>query len=422
MDILQDNNHAIDLDRKDPLFRFRDEFVFEDPDLIYLNGNSLGRLPKSSRDRLDKAITEEWGSRLVRGWHEGWYEAPARIGAKMAKLIGAQEDEVVLSDSTSVNLFKLVMAALQARAGRNKVITDDLNFPSDVYVLQGAIKLSGGERFLQIVPSPDGINGPSEALAAEIDDDTALVSLTQASFKSSYLYDMAAITEIAHNRGAWVLWDVSHSVGAVPIDFNDLGVELAVGCTYKYLNGGPGSPAFLYVRRDLQERLLNPIQGWFGTSEPFEFGLDYEPAHGLRRFLTGTPPIISLSAVEPALDLLLEAGVDRVRAKSVQQTGYLIDLWGEHLRPLGFKLNSPKDSERRGSQVSLGHDDGYRICRALIEEKKVLPDFRAPDNIRLGIASLYTSFAELYEAVHRIRTVVEDSLFEKYPRKDPRET
>ncbi len=410
-----DADHARELDRGDDLARFRAEFVVDDPDLIYLDGNSLGRLPRRSVGRLGEVVQTEWGGRLIRGWGEGWMEATHRIGAKLARLLGAAAGEVVVADSTSVNLFKLVLAALAARPGRHAVVTDDLNFPSDLYVLQGALRLAGPAYRLEVVRSPDGLTASAEALAAAIGGDTALVALCHTAFKSGFVYDLAAVTELAHRAGALALWDVSHSVGAMPLALGDAGVDLAVGCTYKYLNGGPGAPALLYVRRELQERLLSPIWGWMGHRGPFDFALDYAPAPGIARFLAGTPPVLSLAAIEPGVDLVLEAGLERIRAKSVQQTEYLMGLAEAWLAPLGFRLRSPRDPGRRGSHVSLGHPEGWRINRALIEELRVVGDFREPDNIRLGVAPLYTSYAEIHEGMRRLRAVVDERLYEKYP-------
>jgi len=422
MSIPTDADYALERDRADPLARFRDEFVIDDPDLIYLDGNSLGRLPKRTAARLREVVEQEWGRRLIQGWGEGWFAAPRRIGAKIAQLIGAQADEVIVCDSTSVNLFKLYLAALQARPGRRIVLTDDLNFPSDVYLLQGALRLAGPDYQLKIVRSADGMTVPDDALQEGIDSDTALASLTHTAFKSGYMYDMGAITEMAHRAGALMLWDLCHSVGALPLDLDGANVDLAVGCTYKYLNAGPGAPAFLYIRRDLQAQLLNPIWGWFGQKGQFDMKLDYEPGPGLQRFLTGTPTVLSLAAIEPSVELLLEAGVERLRAKSVQQTEYLIALWEALLKPLGVTLNSPRDARVRGSHVSLGHPEGLRIDRALIEEMKVIPDFRYPDNIRFGLAPLYTTFAEIHEAVMRLRRVMVERLYEKYPTERPEVT
>jgi len=410
--------YAQALDQQDELASFRDRFIIDDPDLIYLDGNSLGRLPGKTAGQIQQTVETLWGARLIRGWSEGWMALQEQIGGKIARLVGAQADEVAIADSTSVNLYKLALAALTARPDRHKIITDDLNFPSDVYVLQGAAKLAGRPCQIQVIPSPDGIHAPVDGLRAAIDDDTALVSLSHTAFKSSYTYDMTAITALAHDAGALILWDLSHSAGAVPCPLNAAQVDLAVGCTYKYLNGGPGAPAFLYVRRDLQELLHNPISGWMGQKDMFNFDLTYTPAPGLRRFFTGTPPILSVSAIEAGVDLLLEAGLDRLRAKSVQQTEYFIELWEELLASLGFTLNSPREANLRGSHISLGHPDGWRIDQALIHEMKVLPDFRKPDNIRFGITPLYTSFTDIYTAVERLHTVVVERLYEKYSLKD----
>jgi kynureninase len=415
-------SHPLHLDAADPLAGFRDEFVIQDPDLIYLDGNSLGRLPRRTAARVQEVVEREWGGRLIRGWMEGWFNAPQRIGAKVAALVGAEPGEVIAADSTSVNLFKLTVAALQARPARRKVVTDDLNFPSDLYVLQGALKLAGPDYRLEVVRSPDGLTMPPEALAEAIDQDTALVALTHTAFKSGFVYDMRAITRAAHRAGALMLWDLSHSVGALPLALNEAEIDLAVGCTYKYLNGGPGATAFLYVRRDLQAGLLNPIWGWFGQRNQFDMGLEYQPGAGLQRFLAGTPSVLSLAAVEPALDLMLEAGLERLREKSLRQTEYLIELWQAWLQPLGVSLNSPRDPACRGSHVSLGHPEGLRIDRALIEEMNVIPDFRYPDNIRLGVAPLYTRYVDIYEGMRRLRQVIEERRFEKYPIERPEVT
>ncbi len=422
MTIRTDVEYAHDLDKHDELARFRDEFVIDDPDLIYLDGNSLGRLPKRSIDRMKDAVEHEWGSRLIRGWNEGWFTAPQRIGAKIAQLIGAEADEVIVCDSTSVNFFKLVVAALGARSDRKKIVTDDLNFPSDVYILQGAVDLLGSDRKLSVIHAVDGQTVSPETVDAEIDHITALVTFTHTAFKSGFVYDMPSITKIAQRAGALMLWDLSHSIGALPIDLHAANVDLAVGCTYKYLNGGPGAPAFLFVRRDLQEQLINPIWGWFGQKGQFDFGLQYQSAPGINRFLTGTPNMLSLAAIEPAIDLMLEAGIDRLRAKSIKQTEYLVALIDELLRPIGVSLNSPRDFNRRGSHISIGHPEALRIDRALIEDLNVIPDFRYPDNIRLGLAPIYTSFAEIHEGVLRIRRAIEEKLYEKYETERPEVT
>lgn len=409
-----DLGHALALDQRDELAHLRSQFIIDDPDLIYLDGNSLGRLPKRTPAHLQHHIRQQWGHQLIRSWNQDWLDLSRYIGDKIGQLLGARPGEVLVADSTSVNLYKLAVAALNARPDRSNIITDDLNFPSDLYILQSAITATGNRHHLQVIPSPDGITLPIEILEASINNQTALVSLSHVAFKSGYLHDLPAITQLAHRHGALTLWDLSHSAGAVPIDLTASGVDLAVGCTYKYLNGGPGAPAFLCVRQDLQAQLSNPIAGWFGQQQMFDFALDYTPAPGIRRFLTGTPPLLSLAAIEPGIDLLLEAGIDRLRAKSVQQTDYLIALWEAVLQPLGFWLNSPRDPARRGSHVSLGHTDGLSIDLALIHEMNVLPDFRPPDNLRLGIAPIYTSFADIYRAVMHIREVMVEGHYRRY--------
>jgi kynureninase len=412
---------AKEMDEEDELASFREEFVFKDPDLIYMDGNSLGRLPARTSKRLHEVVEKEWGGDLIRGWNAGWYQAPARVGEKIAQLVGAEPGQVLVSDSTSANLFKLTMSALAMRPDRRRVVSDVLNFPSDVYIMQGCLRLlegGGGSDApyqLDLVPSRDGISIELGTLYDALDENTALVSLSHVVFKSGYLYDAAALTERAHRVGALVLWDLSHSAGVVPVELDRWGADLAVGCTYKYLNGGPGAPAFLYVARHLQEQALSPIWGWFGERAPFAFDLEYTPAEGVPRFLVGSPPVLSLLAMEAGLDLQLEAGMQRIREKSTRLTSYLVYLFDEILAPLGFILGSPRDGAQRGSHISIRHPEGYRINRALIEDMAVLPDFREPDHIRLGLAPLYTTFSEVWDAIGRIRQVVERGLFRKYP-------
>jgi kynureninase len=401
-------------DAEDPLASFRSAFATAEPDLIYMDGNSLGRLSYGSAKGLEHVVREQWGRKLIRSWNDHWWDAPRRVGEKIARLVGAEPGQVVVSDSTTVNLFKLVMSALGFQPDRHRIVSDVFNFPSDLYVLQGCIRLMGNRHTVHLVSSADKITIDPETLYNEIDDDTALVTLSHVVFKSGYLHDAKAVTERAHQMGALVLWDLSHSVGAVPIDLDQWGVDLAVGCTYKYLNGGPGSPAFLYVRRDLQQALVSPIWGWYGQQAPFAFDLDYHRAGGIASFLVGTPPILSLLALEPAVDLVLEAGMDAIREKSVRLTSYLIDLFDSALAPLGFTLGSPREASRRGSHVSICHPEGFRINQALIREMNVIPDFREPDNIRLGLSPLYTSFADVWEVVDRIKRAVESKSYLHY--------
>lgn len=406
---------ARQLDEADELKSFRDEFVIGNPDLIYLDGNSLGRLPKVTAQRMREVVEREWGERVINGWNEGWFDAPRRIGEKIATLVGAKAGQVLVGDSTSVNLFKLVVAALRLQAGRTRIVSDVFNFPSDLYIMQGAMDLLAEGHELKLVGSRDGVTPDLDQLSDLLDERTALVELSHVVFKSGYLYDLPAITQRAHEVGALVIWDLCHSVGALPIALDACEADMAIGCTYKYLNGGPGSPAFLYVREDLQAKLNQPIWGWFGQHRPFDFSLTYEPAHGIQHFMAGTPPILSLSAVEPSVDLLLRAGLECIRQKSIALTEYLIYLADQHLAPRGFTLGAPRAASCRGSHVSIRHDEAYRIDRAMIERMNVIPDFRTPDNIRLGLVPLYTTFSEVHEAVQRIARIVDEKWYEEIP-------
>jgi kynureninase len=408
--------YAEQLDSQDKLAPYRDAFVIPDHDLIYLDGNSLGRLPKAAIERAKQIVEEEWGKGLIRGWSKGWWEAPTRIGDKIGKLVGAADGQVIVSDTTSINLFKLTMAALALSPKRKRIVTDTMNFPSDLYILQGCVQSLGNRHEIIRIGSRDGDLTPDlPALESAITEDTALVTLSHVLFKSGYLYDMKKITEMAHRKGALVLWDLSHSVGALPVELDKCNVDFAIGCTYKYLNGGPGAPAFLYVNKVLQEKTSSPIWGWWGQNQPFAFGLDYSPAPGAARFLVGTQPMLSLLTMEAALEPHLQAGMVSIRAKSILLTDHASTLTDNLLVPFGFSLGSPRDSAQRGSHVSIRHPEGYRINRALIEEMNVIPDFREPDNIRLGFAPLYTSFVEVWEGFDRIRRVMEEKRYEKYP-------
>jgi kynureninase len=414
-----DIEFAEKLDLSDPLYEFREKFLIADPDLIYVDGNSLGRMPKAAAQIAARQVEEQWGKRLIRGWGEEWIFSPERVGAKIAKIIGASPDEVIIADSTSVNLFKLVVAALRFLSDRKSIVTDDLNFPSDLYILRGAVDLIGDQHLIKIIESIDGVHGPEEALIESLTADTALLTLSQVVFKSGYLYDIQKMTKAAHNAGALTLWDLSHSVGAVPINLNQAGVDLAVGCTYKYLNGGPGAPAFIFIRKDLQKQLFNPLSGWMGSERMFDFSLEYRPDPGIRRFLTGTPSVISLSLIEPGADLIIEAGIERIRKKSELQLAYLEELITSQLKPLGVQIKTPTQAEFRGSHISISHTEGLRINKALIEQMNVIPDFRSPDNIRLGVAPLYTRFVDLFEVVWRIKEVIESKKYEQYSNELP---
>jgi kynureninase len=389
------------LDRTDPLARFRDEFVFEKGGPLYVDGNSLGRLPKRTKKRL-AVVVDEWGAALVRGWQE-WIDFPAQVGDVLAEhVLGARPGEVVVTDSVTVNLYKLAGAALRARAGRRAVVTDAGNFPTDRYVLEG---LDCELRFVETDP----VEGPSATAVEEAcaPGDVALVALSHVDYRSGALADLGAVTEAAHAAGALVLWDLSHSAGAVPVGLGEHGVDLAVGCTYKYLNAGPGAPAFLYVRSALQEELRTPIQGWFGQRDQFDMDRAYEPAAGVARFLAGSTSVPGLVAVRAGAELVGEAGIDAIAAKGRALTAFAVELHDSLLAPLGVELGTPRDPSRRGAHVAFRHPEAWRICRALIERAAVVPDFRRPDTVRFGFPPLYTSFADVREAVERLRRVIE---------------
>ncbi len=411
------------LDADDALSEFREHFTFSaaEPDLIYLDGNSLGRLPVAARSLASDVVDRQWGARLIRAWNEGWWDLQLRLGDLVAPMVGAEDGEVIISDSTSVNLYKLAMAAVRHQSGRHKIVTDDLNFPTDLYVLDGVTRTFRSGHRLEIVES-DGIHGPAEALERAIDDDTALVSLSHTVFKSGYTYDMAVLSEIAHEAGALILWDLSHSVGVMPISLGASGADMAIGCTYKYLNGGPGAPAFLYLRRELVDRLQNPITAWWGHARPFDFELGYEPVRGIRSFHTGTMPILALATLEAGLKEVERAGTSAIAAKSRALTRFLIEEWKQHLEPVGFELATPLEPHRRGSHVSIGHREAWQITQAMIQDGQVLPDFRAPDNIRLGLAPLYTSFVEVHTAIQRIKRIVETGIHHTYTQDRPNVT
>jgi kynureninase len=400
---------AIAYDEADPLAGAVTEFVVADPDLIYLDGNSLGRLPTRTFAAISATARLEWGEGLVRSWHE-WLDLGQRAGDRLAPLIGAGEGEVALCDQTSLNLYKLATAALDSTPGRS-IVTDDSNFPSDRYVLAEVAHRAGG--VVRTIES-DPIAGPTTAdVVAQLDADVGLVSLSHVAYRSGAVADMGAITAAAHASGALTLWDLSHSVGALPIELNRHRADLAIGCTYKYLNGGPGAPAFLFVRRSLHEDLAQPIHGWFSHHEQFNFAPDYEPAPDIRRFLVGTPSVLSMRAAVEGIELCLELGIDTLRRKSQDLTGLLIDLQDQRLASRGFRLASPRQADRRGSHVTLLHTEAYRITKALIDTG-VIPDYRDPGAIRFGIAPSYISATQVWDAVDRLVTVMDTTAYTSY--------
>jgi len=417
MNFSTSRDFALQLDQQDKLASFKEAFVIPDPSLIYFDGNSLGAMPKAAQEKSRQIVDEQWGKDLIRGWNKGWWDAPSRVGDRIGQLIGAAAGQTLVGDTVSVNLFKLATSALTLQPHKTRIITDTFNFPSDLYILQGINQTLGNRHeIIRIGASDNDITPDLAALKAAINENTALVTLSHVVFKSGYMYDMQRITDLAHKKGALVLWDLSHSVGSVPVHLDDCNADFAIGCTYKYLNGGPGAPAFLYVNKNIQEKLSSPIWGWWGQKNPFDFDLDYTPAPGSQRFLVGTQPMISLLTMEAALEPMLQAGMDSLREKSILMTDFASFLTDSWLVPFGFSLGSPLDSAIRGSHISIRHPEGYRINRALIEEMNVIPDFRAPDNLRLGFAPLYLSFADVWEGFDRIRRVMEEKRYEKYPK------
>jgi kynureninase len=398
-----DREYAEKLDAADPLAGYRDRFLLEDPALIYLNGNSLGALPRATLARMETVFRQEWGTALARSW-DHWVDLPARAGDVVGELIGAAAGQVIVTDNTTVNLYKLASAALDTRPGRHVIITDHDNFPSDRYVLAGLAAQRGAELRMLDTDINEGLH--PDLVRAAVDEDTALVSLSHVAYRSGALADMEGITAIVHQAGALMLWDLCHSVGAVPVDLDGCDADLAVGCTYKYLNAGPGAPAFAYVCARLREVLRQPIWGWFSQRDQFDMGPGYDPAPGMAKFMTGTPSIPGTAAVEEGARLLLDAGVAAMRAKSMRLTAYLIELADAWLVPLGCTVATPREASRRGGHVSFCHPDAERIV-ARLASGGVITDYRTPDRFRFGLSPLTTRFTDVWDATEAARALIE---------------
>lgn len=385
------------LDASDPLRKLRARFDLPQG-LVYLDGNSLGPLSHAAAGRVERFLHQEWGSRLIAGWTEaGWLEAPQRVAARIAPLVGAGPDEVIVCDTVSVDLYKLLSAAVHLRPGRPVIVVEHDDFPTDRFIAAGLASDGSGLELRQMDPDHAG-----EAL----DETVAVVLLSHVGYRTGRMLDLAAMTTAAHRSGALVLWDLCHSAGAVPVDLDAAGADLAVGCTYKFLNGGPGAPAFCYVARRLQDRLSSPIQGWFGDAQPFQFGPAYAPAPGMRRLLAGTTGMLGMAALEGALEVWEEVSIQQVRAKSVAMGDLLIGLLDERCAGLGLEVASPRDAGLRGSQVSVRHPQGAAI-RERLAASGVVTDFRPPDLVRFGLTPLYTSFTDLWDAVEVLRGVLQ---------------
>jgi kynureninase len=388
------------LDRADPLARMRDAFALPDG-VVYLDGNSLGALPRSVRERLRETVDVQWGRDLITSWNaHGWIDLPSRVGGKIARLIGAAPDEAVATDSTSVNLFKLAAAAVRANAGRKVVLTEAGDFPTDLYMLQGLAEFRPDVEVRAVEPG-----GAETAL----DETVALLLLTHVHYKTGRVQDMAGLSAKARAAGALTLWDLSHSAGVLDVDLTGAGADLAVGCGYKYLNGGPGAPAYLYVRRALQDRLRTPLAGWMGHARPFDFTDDYAPAPGVARFLCGTPSVLAMAALDAALDVFEGVRPADLQAKARGLGDLFVRLVAE--RGLDLRLVSPAEASVRGGQVSYAHPDGYAVMQALIA-RGVIGDFRSPDVIRFGFAPLYLRHADVFDAVEVLADVLGERAYE----------
>ena len=394
------------LDAHDPLAAFRTRFALPEG-VVYLDGNSLGARPKVAAARAQSIIGEEWGNGLIRSWNDAdWIGLPAKVGDKLGQLIGAAPGEVVACDSTSVNLFKLLSAAFVLRPGRRVLLTDRDNFPTDNYVAEGVAAFLDGKVKIRVLPA--------EEILAAIDQDVAVVSLTQVNYRTGRIYDMAKISAAATAMGALSLWDLSHSAGAIPVDLTGAGADLAVGCGYKYLNGGPGAPAYVFVPKRHHQAVRQPISGWMGHAAPFEFSGDFRPAPGIGRMLSGTPPVIALALLECGLDIIIEAGMDALRVKSMALSDLFISLITQHCDGHGLELISPQDANLRGSQVSYSYENGFGAMQALIA-RGVIGDFRQPNVMRFGFAPLYVTHIDLWDAVQALRAVLVGAEWKKFP-------
>ena len=412
------------LDKKDPLAEFRTHFVLM-PNEIYLDGNSLGKLPKAAQKAVQDAVAKQWGERLIRSWNEAWLELPSRLAEKYAKLLQVTKEEVIIGESTSVRLYQVLHALVKSDLFPKHLGTDNLNFPTDLYVMEGIAQDFSFGKITQIDYDQE-VEADLEILKTTIKEKPGIYCLSLVSYKSSYLYPIKALNKWAEEHRSIIVWDLSHAVGAVTIDLKETATKIAVGCSYKYMNGGPGAPAFLFIQKGLQTKLANPIQGWFGHKNPFAFESDYHPNQGIDRFASGTPPILSLQAMEAGVDLALKAGIENIRKKSVLQSEFFLEGVREKLLPLGYQLESPTDSECRGSHVTLSHLASWQICQGLLQgtskDSKIIPDFRPPHFIRFAMTPLYTRFEELQKVIYRLESIVLTKEYQKFKTNKPRVT
>ena len=402
---------ALDLDAKDPLAKYRDLFVFTDPEVCYLDGNSLGRLPKSTVETINKFLIEGWGTKIVDGWGE-WIDKAETTGDLIGRAaLGAAAGQTLAMDTTSVNFYRLVRAAISARPGRKTIITDEANFPTDRYIMQGIAEELG----LNLVVIPNDLQEHStgetfsdelvtpEILKPYLNDDVALVTISVVAYRSGALHNIKELTDLVRASGALMVWDASHAVGAVDMQFDRDGVDLAVGCTYKYGNSGPGSPAWLYVSKRIQSELEMPIQGWFAQRNQFLMGSKFDQIEGMRGFQIASPSIIGLLCIDEGFGMIEDATIAQINAKASKGTDMMIELFDQWLVPLGFELVTPRDSKLRGGHISIYHPDAAQIARGLRDDMKVIPDYRAPNSIRVAISPLPTAYVEVFDGFERIR-------------------
>ncbi|MEY2837582.1 MAG: hypothetical protein RLZ46_964 [Actinomycetota bacterium] len=420
-----DREYALELDQNDPLAGYRSKFVITDPNLCYLDGNSLGRLPHATVKAVSDFLSQEWGNEVVTGWSH-WIDEAQVAGDLLGRaVLGAGPGQVLVCDTTSVNFYQLCVAAIKARPGRKTVITDAANFPTDRYILKGIAEQFGLK--LIIIDNEDPAIAENELITAELlekymSEDVAMVTFEVIQYRSGARTDIQSVTDLARSYGALVVWDASHAAGAIEMNFDACGVDLAVGCTYKYGNSGPGSPAWLYVNKKIQRELQVPILGWFGNEDQFGMGPDFVKAKGIRGFQIASPSIIGIRGVQVAFAMIEEAGIDVIASKAAIGTQMMIDLYDEWLAPLGYTLLTSRNPKERGGHISIGHPDAARICVALRKFANVIPDYRTPNAIRLAIAPLPTSYVEVWDGFQRIRDLTQTRQYEKVEGLDSRVT
>jgi kynureninase len=420
-----DREYALELDRNDSLAHFRERFLITDPDLCYLDGNSLGRLPHKTITAVSDFLTHEWGREVVTGWGH-WVDEAQPAGDLLARsVLGAGPGQTLVCDTTSVNFYQLCLAAINSRPGRKTIITDAANFPTDRYILDGIAQQLGLN--LVIIDNESPGNAENERITVDIlkahmSDDVALVTFEVIQYRSGARNDIKSITDFVRSFGAWMLWDASHAAGAIEMDFDANGVDLAVGCTYKYGNSGPGAPAWLFVSKRVQRELQVPIQGWFGNEDQFGMGPDFVKAEGIRGFQIASPSIIGIRGVQVAFEMIEEATIDAISEKAATGTQLMIDLYDAWLADLGYTLLTSRSADERGGHISLGHPDAARICIALRQFANVIPDYRTPNSIRLAIAPLPTSYTEVWDGFERIRDLTISRKYEEIKGSDSRVT